>query len=278
MATVFPRMSVLKPDHFRTVRFSERIAELCSELENSKALVQSQCLSAVVLITTVIYILTRTIDSVWAVPFILPIIAIGSASLQHALTLYGHYVRASAMPALCEGIGRLRHTVGDAPDLCFHSLVRAGMLPRHGQRLIDDVVYGDYRGHRLTLAMVDLWHGPGDVPLDHASGDAFRGVVAAIHWPTAPISLPADNLSRLIDGRDRARLTWQDDHVMVVIPCVATPFALGRLFDSSQRFSAELQRVADVIQIPHRLIDHLLDQTSGHAVEGQGATHTSINE
>lgn len=259
MAIASSRFSGLNSDPVRTARFGERMAELCLEVERSGDLVQSQCLSAVMLVTTVIYLLARTIDSLWSLPLILPVMAIGGAGLQHAFTLYGHYVRSHALPALCEGIGRLRHTVGEAPDLCFHRLVRTGILPRHGQRMIDDAVYGEYRGHRLSLAMVDLWHAPDEVPLDHGGGDAFHGVVVAIHWPDPPATLPADDLTGLIEGRQSIWLSWLEGYLMLAIPCSSNPLAITSLFDPPAHFAAELQRVADVMQIPHRLIDHLVD-------------------
>lgn len=271
MAIASSRFSGLNSDPVRAARFDERMTALCLEVERSKDLVQSQCLSAVMLVTTVIYLLARTIDSLWAMPLILPIMAIGGAGFQHAFALYGHYVRSHALPALCEGIGRLRYVVGEAPDLCFHRLVRAAILPRHGQRMIDDAFYGEYRGHRLSLAMVDLWHAPDEVPLDHAGGDAFHGVVIAIHWADPPATLPADDLTGLIEGRRNVWLGWLEGYLMLAIPCSGNPLAITSLFDPPVQFAAELQRVADVMQIPHRLIDHLLDVPAQQSVAEEPA-------
>ncbi|MDH3660501.1 MAG: hypothetical protein OEU92_10825 [Alphaproteobacteria bacterium] len=200
MAATFPRFSSLNADHFRNVRFTQRMAALSAELEASKAMVEHQCLSAIVMVTTVVYMLARIVDSAWVVPFVLPVIAIGAASLQHAFTLFRHHVRCHSLPAVCEGIGRLRHTTGEAPDICLDRMVRAGLLPPYRQSMIDDAIFGDYRSHRLSLAMVDLWQGREDVPLDHDGGDLFHGVVAAIRWPAPPECLPADELTPLIDG------------------------------------------------------------------------------
>ena len=89
-------------------------------------------------------------------------------------------------------------------------MVRAGLLPRHGQGLIEDAVFGDYRSHRFSLAMVDLWEGQEAVPLDHQGGDLFHGIIVAIRWAEPPASLPADELTPLIDGTRLVGCTWFD--------------------------------------------------------------------
>lgn len=255
MTTAFPRFSSLGTEHFRAVRFSERLSTLCEELEASKALVEQQCLSAIILVTTVVYLLARFVDSVWMLPLILPIIAIGVASLQHALSLYRHHVRREALPALCEGIGRLRHVIGEAPDISLDRMVRAGLLPRHGQYMIDDAVYGEHRGCRLSLAMVDLWYDVDDVPLDHENGDAFHGVLVAVRWPEEPASPPADDLTPLVDGAQRIGFSWFEGFLLLAIPCQRSPFDMGGLFARHEQVTIELLRIASVMQIPHRLID-----------------------
>ncbi|MGI9484396.1 MAG: hypothetical protein ACR2RF_00620 [Geminicoccaceae bacterium] len=260
MATAFPRFSSLNANHFRDVRFTQRIAALCAELQASKALVEHQCLSAIVMITTVVYLLARIIDSVWALPFVLPVIAIGAASLQHAITLYRHHVRRELLPAVCEGIGRLRHTVGEAPDISLGRMVRAGLLPRFHESAIDDAVFGDYRSHRFSLAMVDLWQERGPVPFDHDGGDLFHGIIVAIRWPERPDNLPADELTPLIDGVRLIGCSWFEGYLLLVIPCRQSPFRLGGLFAHPNQLVAELFRAAAVVQIPHRLIDFLRDE------------------
>ncbi|MEZ5932669.1 MAG: hypothetical protein R3F54_12055 [Alphaproteobacteria bacterium] len=260
MAAAFPRFSSLNADHFQNVRFTQRIAALSADLEASRELVEHQCLSAIVMVTTVVYLLARVLDSPWALPFILPVIALGAASLQHALTLYRHHVRCESLPALCEGIGRLRHTMGEAPDICLDRMVRAGLLPRHSQSMIEDAVFGDYRSRHLSLAMVDLWHDMEDIPLDHSGGDLFHGIVAAIRWPDPPERLPADQLMPLIDGSRLVGCTWFEGYLLVAIPCRQSPFQLGGLFARPEQRIAELLRAASVIQIPHRLIDFMQDQ------------------
>lgn len=257
MATTFPRFSSLNADHFRNVRFTQRMAALSAELEASKALVEHQCLSAIVMVTTVVYLLARIVDSAWVVPFVLPVIAMGAASLQHALTLFRHHVRRESLPAVCEGIGRLRHTVGEAPDICLDRMVRAGLLPPYRQSLIDDAIFGDYRSRRLSLAMVDLWQGVEDVPLDHDEGDLFHGMVAAIRWPAPPKSLPTDELMPLIDGEKLVGCTWFEGYLLLAIPCRRNPFQLGGLFVRPEQLLAELFNAASVMQIPHRLIDFM---------------------
>ncbi len=260
MATAFPRFSSLSAEHFRDVRFTQRIAALCAELQASKALVEHQCLSAIVMITTVVYLLARVIDSVWVLPFVLPVIAIGAASLQHAITLYRHHVRRESLPAVCEGIGRLRHAIGEAPDISLDRMVRAGLLPRFGESMFDDAVFGDYRSHRFSLAMVDLWEEKGDIPFDHDGGDLFHGIVAAIRWPEPPGKLPADELTPLIDGVRLVGCTWFEGHLLLAIPCRRNPFRLGGLFAHPEQLVAELFRAAAVMQIPHRLIDFIRDE------------------
>lgn len=257
MAAAFPRFLSLHADDFRNVRFTQRIAALSAELEASRELVEHQCLTAIVMVTAVVYLLARLVDSLWVLPFILPVIALGAASLQHALTLYRHHVRCESLPALCEGIGRLRHTVGEAPDLCLDRMVRAGLLPRHGQSMIADAVFGEHRGRRLSLAVVDLWHGQEDISLDHAGGDLFHGIVTAIRWPDPPAHLPADQLMPLIDGTKSAGCAWFEGYLLLAIPCRQSPFHLGGLFNRPEQLVAELLRAASVIQIPHRLIDFL---------------------
>ncbi|NJO37454.1 MAG: hypothetical protein HC871_07320 [Rhizobiales bacterium] len=272
MAAVFPRYSSLDADHFRNVRFTQCIAALSAELEASRELVEHQCLSAIVMVTTVVYLLARVLDSPWALPFVLPVIAIGAASLQHALTLYRHHVRSESLPALCAGIGRLRHAIGEAPDICLDRLVRAGLLPRHCQSMIEDAVFGDYRSRHLSLAMVDLWRGTEEIPLDHSGGDLFHGIVAAIRWPEPPASLPADQLMPLIDGSRLVGCTWFEGYLLVAIPCRQSPFQLGGLFARPEQLIAELLRAASVIQIPHRLIDFMQDQHQ----EGESARQGRI--
>lgn len=257
MTVAFPRFLSLADDHFRQARFAQRIAALSAELEQSKALVEHQCLSAIVMTTSVVYLLARIVDSPWVLPLILPIVALGAASLHHALTLYRHYVRCESLPAVCEGIGRLRHVVGEAPDICLDRLVRARLLPRHSHSLIEDAVYGEYRGHHLSLAMVDLWGNLEDVSLDHDGGDLFHGIVVAIRWSEPPVRLPADELMPLIDGTPLAGCAWFDGHLLLVIPCRQSPFHLSGLFARPEQRIAELMCAASVVQIPHRLIDFM---------------------
>jgi len=211
------------------------------------------------MVTSVIYLLTRILDSAWTLPLILPLIALGIASLQHAVTLYHHYVRCESLPALCEGIGRLRYTVGEAPDICLDRMVRAGLLPRHSQSLIDDAVFGDYRSRRLSLAMVNLWQDEDEIPLDHDGGDLFHGIVTAIRWPEPPDRLPTNELMPLIDGSPLAGCTWFEGYLLVAIPCRQSPFCMGGLFSGPEQLIAELFRAASVMQIPHRLIDFMRD-------------------
>lgn len=257
MAAAFQRFSSLADDHFRQARFAERMAALSAELEESRALVEHQCLSVIVMATSIVYLLARIIDSVWLFPFVIPIVVLGAASLQHALTLYRQHVRCESLPAVCEGIGRLRHTVGEAPDINLALLVRAGLLPRHGHSMIGDAIFGEYRGRCLSLAMVDLWQNFDDVPLDHDGGDLFHGIVAAIRWPEPPERLPADELMPLIDGTSLAGCTWFEGYLLLAIPCRQSPFDLCGLFARSEQLLAELLRAASVIQIPHRFIDFM---------------------
>ncbi|MEM8948869.1 MAG: hypothetical protein AAGC99_06000 [Pseudomonadota bacterium] len=262
MVAAFPRFSSLSAEDFRNVRFMERMAALSAELQASKALVEHQCLSAIVMVATIVYLLSRVIDSVWVLPFVLPVIAIGGASLQHAVILYRHHVRRESLPAVCEGIGRLRHIIGEAPDISLDRMVRAGLLPPHGRSAIEDAVFGDYRSHRLSLAMVSLWQNRGEVPLDHDGGDLFHGIVAAIRWPERPDSLPADELMPLIDGVRLVGCTWFEGYLLVAVPCRQSPFHMGGLFARQEQLIVDLLRAAAVMQIPHRLIDFLRDKQS----------------
>ena len=259
MAAAFPRFSSLNADHFRQVRFTQRIAALSAELEAARELVEQQCLTALLMASMIVYLLARIIDSAWVLPFVLPVVAVGVAGLQHALTLYHYHVRRESLPAVCEGIGRIRHSVGEAPDICLDRLVRAGLLPRHGHGLIDDAVFGDYRGHRLSLAMVDLWEGGEQRPLDHEGGDLFHGIVVAVRWSEPPERLPADELTPLIDGTRLVGCTWFEGYLLLSIPCRQNPFSLGGLLTRPEQQVAELFRVASVMQIPHRLIDFIED-------------------
>ena len=267
MAVAFPRFSSLADDHFQQARFVQRMAALSAELEEAKALVEHQCLSSIVMATSIIYLLARIVDSFWLLPFVIPVIVLGAASLQHAMTLYRHHVRCESLPAVCEGIGRLRHVVGEAPDINLGRLVRAGVLPRHGQSMIGDAVYGEYRGRRLSLAMVDLWKACDEVPLDHDGGDVFHGIVASIRWPESPERLPADELMPLIDGTSLVRCTWFEGYLLLVIPCRQSPFDLSGLFARSEQLLAELLRAASVMQIPHRFIDFMQSRNGPTGIE-----------
>lgn len=260
MALVFSRFSSMRTSQFRAVQFSQRVAELCEELDQSRDLVQWQCLSATVTMTTIAYLLVRGLDSLWAVALIAPLVVIGSASMQHALTLFRFYVQSHAMPALCEAFGRLRYTIGDAPDLCFHRLIEAGLLPRHDLHLIEDVFFGDHRGHQLTLALASLWRGIDDESDLNPGAPFFRAVIMAVRWSAEPANLPADRLSEIIDGQDHLKLAWSDGFLLLVIPCSASPFDLGGLFLSPEHFLRRLEQVAAMIQIPANLIDGLLDK------------------
>lgn len=256
MAAAFPRFSSLNADQFREVRFTQRIAALSAELQAARELVEHQCLSALLMASTIVYLLARIIDSAWVLPFVLPVMAVGIAGLQHALTLYHYYVRRESLPAVCEGIGRLRHSVGEAPDICLDRMVRAGLLPRHGSSLIDDAVFGDYRSHRLSLAMVALWHDE-QRPFDHEAGDLFHGIVVAIRLANPPERLPVDELTPLIDGTRLIGCTWFDGYLLLAIPCRQNPFNLGGLLTRPEQQVADLFRIASVMQIPHRLIDFI---------------------
>ncbi|MGI9509463.1 MAG: hypothetical protein ACR2QJ_08960 [Geminicoccaceae bacterium] len=260
MATTFPRFSSLSADHFRNARFAERMAVLSAELRASKELVEHQCLTAIVLVTMIVYLLVRIVDSAWVLPLILPVVVVGVANLQHAFSLYRHHVRRESLPAICEGIGRLRHTVGEAPDICLDRMVRAGVLPRHGRSMMEDAVFGDYRGHRLSLAMVDLWQSREDVPLDHEGGDLFHGIIVAIRWPERPDNLPSDELTPLIDGVQHVACAWFEGFLQIIIPCQRSPFHIGGLLARPEQLVAELLRAASVIQIPHRLIDFMQEE------------------
>ena len=259
MAITFPRFSSLSESHFHNARLAQRMAALSVELEASKRLIEHQCLLAVVMVTTVVYLLARFVESGWALPFIVPVIAFGAASMQHTLTLYRHHVRRESLPAICEGIGRLRYTIGEAPDICLERMVRADLLPRHGQSLIEDAVFGEYRGRHLSVAMVNLWQGREEIPIDHDTGDLFHGVVVTIRWPERPHRLPADELMPLIDDARLVRFGWFEGHLLLAIPCRQSPFHLAGLFARPEKLIAELFRAAAVIQIPHRLIDFIDD-------------------
>lgn len=258
MDVVFSRFSSLETRHFRSVWFGQRVAALRDELDRSRDLVQWQCLSSIVIMTTIAYLLVRGLDSLWAIGLIMPLIAIGSASLQHALTLYQFYIHAHAMPALCEVFGRLRYTVGEAPDLFFDQMVKGKLLPSHDQHLVEDAFVGDYRGHQLTLALVSLWSVTDDRP--DLPVKWSKAVVMTIHWPKEPARLPADQLSQMIDGRHRPELIWADGYLMLAVPCSASPFDLGGLFEPPEQFLRRLERVAAMIQMPPNLIDSLLDE------------------
>ena len=263
MAAVFSRFSSLTTSHFRKIWFGQRIAQLCDEIDESRDLVQWQCLSAIVIMTTIAYLMVRGLDSLWALALIVPIILTGGASLQHALVFYRFYVHAQVMPSLCEAFGRLRYTIGDAPDLCLQRLVQTGLLPHHDRHLVDDVFFGDYRGHRLTLALVNLWHGEGRTSSIDVGEHWTMAVVITIQWPAEPDRLPADELSQIIGGHDCLNLTWAEGSLMLAIPCLASPFNLGGLFEPPEQFLWRLEQVAAVIQMPPNLIDYLLDQPTG---------------
>lgn len=257
MAAVFSRLSSLGTRHFRSVWFGQRVAELRDELDPSRELVQWQYLSAVVMLTTIAYLMARGLDSLWAIGLIVPLIAIGSASLQHTLIIYRFYVHSHVMPSLCEAFGRLRYTVGEAPDLYVDHFVKAGLLPAHDRHFVEDAFFGDYREHQLTLALVSFLHA---IDGQHDLKSRWsRAVVMLIKWPTEPIRLPADELSQVIDGQNRLNLTWSDGYLMLTIPCSASPFDLGGLFEPPERFARRLEQVAAMIEMPPNLIDYLLD-------------------
>jgi hypothetical protein len=260
MAVVFSRFSSLNAGHFRAVCFGQRVAELCSELDQSRTLVQWQCLSATVTMTTIAYILVRGLDSLWALALVTPVIVIGGASLQHALTLFRFYVHAHAMPALCEAFGRLRYTVGEAPELCLQHMVKAGLLPRHDGHRIDDAFYGDHRGRRLTVALLKVWRNIDDRSVSEQESEHFSAVVMTINWPEEPERLPVDELSQIIDGQNQIRIHWSEGYLMLAIPCSTSPFDLGGLFEPSEQFARRLEQVAAMIQMPQNLIDYFLDQ------------------
>lgn len=259
MAANFPRFSSLGPGQFRSVWFGQRVSEIKEEIEQSRDLVQWQFLTSIVIMITIIYLLIRGLDSIWVLMFILPIIAIGGASLQHSLILYRLYIHAYVMPALCEAFGRLRYSVGIAPDLCFQRLVNTGLLPRHHHHRIDDVFFGDYRGHQLTLASVNLLHCIDDNPTLDNGDRSVQTIVMAIRWPTEPISLPSNDLSSILEGESRLKMVWSDGYLMMSLTCAETPFNLGGLFEPPDQVVHRLAEVAGIIQMPSNIIDYLLD-------------------
>ncbi len=260
MAAVFSRFSSLGTGQFRAVWFGQRIAELRDDIEPSRDLVQWQCLSSVVMLTTIVYLLARGVDSLWSFALIVSIMAIGGASLRRVLVLYRLHVHASVMPAFCEAFGRLRYMIGEAPDLCCRKLAKADLLPYHDRHRIDDVFFGDYRDHQLTLALVSLWQEAGGASRLDQKGFCGSHIVMTIQWPVEPVRLPVDELSSIIDGQDHMKLVWSEGALMLAIPCSANPFDLGGLFEPSGRFVRRLEQVAAIIQMPPNLIDHLLDQ------------------
>ncbi len=260
MAAVFSRFSSLGTSQFRAVWFGQRIAELRDDLEASRDLVQWQYLSLVVMLTTIVYLLARGIDSLWVFALIVPVVAIGGTSLRRVLILYRLHVHAFVMPAFCEAFGRLRYVVGEAPDLCCRQLAKAGLLPRHDWHRIDDVFFGEYRGRQLTLALASLWRRADEASRSDQAEFCGSFIVMTIQWPAKPARLPADELSGIIDGQDHMRLLWSDGALMLAIPCSANPFDLGGLFEPAERLACRLEQVAAIIQMPPNLIDHLLDQ------------------
>ena len=212
---------------------------------------------------TIVYLLIRGLDTIWVLMFILPIIAIGGASLQHSLTLYRIYTHAFVMPALCEAFGRLRYSVGIAPDLCIQRLVDTGLVPQYRHYRIDDVFFGDYRGHQLTLAMVNLWCCIDGDTVSDKGDDSIQTVVMAIRWPNEPTSLPSDDLSAILEGKSRLKMVWSEGYLMLSFSCAETPFNLGGLFEPPDQVVNRLAEVAGIIQMPSSIIDHLLDGSPG---------------
>jgi len=259
MTAAFTRFSSLKTSHFRSVCLGQRIAELRDELDESREVVQWQCLSAIVMLAVIAYLLARNLDSLWALGLIMPLFAIGSASLQHTFAIYRYHVHTQVMPSLCESFGRLRYTMGAAPDLQINQMVDAGLLPHHDRHMVEDAFFGDYRGHQLTLALVDLWQGVEDGQSYELWEQRARAVVLTIHCPTEPARLPVDELSQTLNGQPGLELRWSDGYLMLAIPCTESPFDLGGLFEAPEEFMQRLERVAALIQIAPNLIDHLLD-------------------
>ena len=182
MAAVISRSN--QPQKRLSLLFQRQVAP---ELEELEALRQQQrqrfLLAAIATAAAVVGVpyLLWPIAFSWAVGSAIVLAAIGAVLLQHLTVVYQNAVRRVVMPAVCEAIGDITHTVGAAPDLNFRTLKKIGLLPSHNRRSIDDVFTGQHRGTGFTMAEVKLRQRSNGYR--GGSRNVFRGLVLAIRTP-----------------------------------------------------------------------------------------------
>jgi hypothetical protein len=257
MTTFAPSLAFLEHQQRHRARFDELFARACERLDAFREDSRDRFLSSVLIMALAGLLLVRSTDLMWSLPALVLILAIGLVALQHLLIVYAMELRATAMPLLCEAVGRLRHLAGEAPDLDVSAAVAAGLIPGHDRRLIEDVFIGEHRGHRFTLASLGLWTLRRNPATPAGLASVFQGVVLAIDWRQPLEALPGVGLLELVEGRRGIEISQIGDKLILTLPCPADPFPLAGLFTSRAGARAMLETIVHRTCLAHRLIDHL---------------------
>ena len=135
--------------------FRREVAPHIKTLEAERMQGRTRFITTAVGIVCVLMVLIGALwplDHAWAVVALVVVFAIGINLLGSQQRRFRHRLRDLIMPAICETVGDLRHSAGDAPAIPFHDLERLGLLPNHDRRIIDDVCEGRHRDTAFVMA------------------------------------------------------------------------------------------------------------------------------
>lgn len=183
MAAVISRQQRTIERRFQDL-FRRDVAPRLKGLEDERQTHQKRFLAALGLMGAGIIgatVVLGAIDFSWAVLAAFVALAIGFVALHHIRQKYHKAVRAAVMPAVCEAIGDIAHTSGDAPGLDLDTVAGLGVVPRYDRRSIDDAFFGRHRDIGFTMAEVRLRRRGGG--RRRRSRTVFKGLVFGIETP-----------------------------------------------------------------------------------------------
>jgi hypothetical protein len=198
MATAFRSSSTgsSAPDWRLDRVFRREVAPHLKMLEAERVQGRSRFITTAVGIVCVLMVLVGALwplDHAWAAIAVVVVLALGVNRLASQQLRFRHRVRDLVMPAICETVGDLQHSTGDAPAIPFHELERLGLLPDHDRRIVDDVFEGRHRDTAFVMAEARLRyrsHGR-----RRRTRTVFQGLIFAIEAPgeiAAPILIGRD--------------------------------------------------------------------------------------
>jgi Protein of unknown function (DUF3137) len=176
--------------------FRREIAPHIKALEAERGQGRTRLITTAVGIVCVLMVLIGALwplDHAWAAVAVVVVLAVGVNVLGSQQRRFRHRVRDLVMPAICETVGDLQHSTGDAAAIPFQELERVGLLPNHDRRIIDDVFEGRHRDTAFVMADARLRyrsHGR-----RRHTRTVFQGLIFAIEAPgeiPAPILIARD--------------------------------------------------------------------------------------